>query len=199
MRVSASWPTMPHQLHGFKLLIWVLHTRVSCFQWHAGNFRWFTLKTWYKSIYQIYLTMISDKFPIALTVYWVSWHGYLNHLKVVFWGKTKQHQPCACLFLSPGYSTMSPQEDSENPPGNNDPLSAGVDVGNHDDDLDLDTPPQTAALLSHKFHPYRHTHTHHHPLHTHHLQAAVTVHSVDAECWSSARRSPCCCQEWDFF
>ncbi|GLD49706.1 VWFA and cache domain-containing protein 1 [Lates japonicus] len=44
-----------------------------------------------------------------------------------------------------GYSTMSPQEDSENPPGNNDPLSAGVDVGNHDDDLDLDTPPQTAA------------------------------------------------------
>ncbi|XP_019730967.1 VWFA and cache domain-containing protein 1 [Hippocampus comes] len=81
-----------------------------------------------------------------------------------------------------GYSTMSPQEDSENPPGNNDPLSAGVDVGNHDDDLDLDTPPQTAALLSHKFYPYRHTHTHHHPLHTHHLQAAVTVHSVDAEC-----------------
>ncbi|XP_055076999.1 VWFA and cache domain-containing protein 1 isoform X2 [Periophthalmus magnuspinnatus] len=83
-----------------------------------------------------------------------------------------------------GYSTMSPQEDSENPPGNNDPLSAGVDVGNHDDDLDLDTPPQTAALLSHKFHPYRHSHTHHHPLHTHahHLQAAVTVHSVDAEC-----------------
>ncbi|CAG11590.1 unnamed protein product, partial [Tetraodon nigroviridis] len=87
------------------------------------------------------------------------------------------------IFLVPvGYSTMSPQEDSENPPGNNDPLSAGVDVGNHDDDLDLDTPPQTAALLSHKFHPYRHTHTHHHPLHTHHLQAAVTVHSVDAEC-----------------
>ncbi|XP_077463813.1 VWFA and cache domain-containing protein 1 [Stigmatopora argus] len=79
-----------------------------------------------------------------------------------------------------GYSTMSPQEDSENPPGNNDPLSAGVDVGNHDDDMDLDTPPQTAALLSHKFYPYRHTH--HHPLHTHHLQAAVTVHSVDAEC-----------------
>ncbi|XP_030228638.1 VWFA and cache domain-containing protein 1 isoform X2 [Gadus morhua] len=83
-----------------------------------------------------------------------------------------------------GYSTMSPQEDSENPPGNNDPLSAGVDVGNHDDDMDLDTPPQTAALLSHKFHPYRHSHTHHHPLHTHthHMQAAVTVHSVDAEC-----------------
>lgn len=83
-----------------------------------------------------------------------------------------------------GYSTMSPQEDSENPPGNNDPLSAGVDVGNHDDDMDLDTPPQTAALLNHKFHPYRHSHTHHHPLHmhTHHLQAAVTVHSVDAEC-----------------
>ncbi|XP_016135764.1 VWFA and cache domain-containing protein 1-like [Sinocyclocheilus grahami] len=82
-----------------------------------------------------------------------------------------------------GYSTMSPQEDSENPPCNNDPLSAGVDVGNHDEDLDLDTPPQTAALLSHKFHPYRHPHTHH-PLHlhTHHLQAAVTVHSVDAEC-----------------
>uniref|UniRef100_A0A8B9HK27 VWFA and cache domain-containing protein 1 n=1 Tax=Astyanax mexicanus TaxID=7994 RepID=A0A8B9HK27_ASTMX len=82
-----------------------------------------------------------------------------------------------------GYSTMSPQEDSENPPCNNDPLSAGVDVGNHDEDLDLDTPPQTAALLSHKFYPYRHTHTHHplHP-HTHHLQAAVTVHSVDAEC-----------------
>ncbi|KAG5275444.1 hypothetical protein AALO_G00120370 [Alosa alosa] len=83
-----------------------------------------------------------------------------------------------------GYSTMSPQEDSENPPCNNDPLSAGVDVGNHDDDLDLDTPPQTAALLSHKFHPYRYPH--HHPLHTHththHLQAAVTVHSVDAEC-----------------
>ncbi|CAL9695569.1 unnamed protein product [Knipowitschia caucasica] len=85
-----------------------------------------------------------------------------------------------------GYSTMSPQEDSENPPGNNDPLSAGVDVGNHDDDMDLDTPPQTAALLSHKFsHPYRHAHSSHHqhqPLHTHHLQAAVTVHSVDAEC-----------------
>lgn len=93
-------------------------------------------------------------------------------------------------FVSPGYSTMSPQEDSENPPGNNDPLSAGVDVGNHDDDLDLDTPPQTAALLSHKFHPYRHTHTHHHPLHTHHLQAAVTVHSVDAECWSSVNLCP---------
>ncbi|KAG7259504.1 hypothetical protein CRUP_009344 [Coryphaenoides rupestris] len=100
-----------------------------------------------------------------------------------------------------GYSTMSPQEDSENPPGNNDPLSAGVDVGNHDDDMDLDTPPQTAALLSHHHksqpHAYRHaphaTHhgahhaTHHamhtlHTLHTHHLQAAVTVHSVDAEC-----------------
>ncbi|KAL1022783.1 hypothetical protein UPYG_G00032240 [Umbra pygmaea] len=82
-----------------------------------------------------------------------------------------------------GYSTMSPQEDSENPPCNNDPLSAGVDVGNHDDDLDLDTPPQTAALLSHKFHPYRHP-PHQHMLHphTHHLQAAVTVHSVDAEC-----------------
>ncbi|KAK1795745.1 hypothetical protein P4O66_001224 [Electrophorus voltai] len=82
-----------------------------------------------------------------------------------------------------GYSTMSPQEDSENPPCNNDPFSAGVDVGNHDEDLDLDTPPQTAALLSHKFHPYRHVHTHHalHP-HVHHLQAAVTVHSVDAEC-----------------
>uniref|UniRef100_A0A8C9QZH1 VWFA and cache domain-containing protein 1 n=2 Tax=Scleropages formosus TaxID=113540 RepID=A0A8C9QZH1_SCLFO len=80
-----------------------------------------------------------------------------------------------------GYSTMSPQEDSENPPCNSDPLSAGVDVGGQDEDLDLDTPPQTAALLSHKFHPYRHPH--HHPLHhTHHLQAAVTVHSVDAEC-----------------
>lgn len=87
---------------------------------------------------------------------------------------------------------MSPQEDSENPPGNDHPLSAGVDVGNHDDDLDLDTPPQTAALLSHKFHPYRHTHTHHHPLHTHHLQAAVTVHSVDAECWSSVWRCSSC-------
>lgn len=88
---------------------------------------------------------------------------------------------------------MSPQEDSENPPGNNDPLSAGVDVGNHDDDLDLDTPPQTAALLSHKFHPYRHSHAHHHPLHTHthHLQAAVTVHSVDAECWSSWKDRNC--------
>ncbi|MGH0183666.1 UNVERIFIED_CONTAM: hypothetical protein FKN15_025037 [Acipenser sinensis] len=80
-----------------------------------------------------------------------------------------------------GYSTMSPQEDSENPPCNNDPLSAGVDVGNHDEDLDLDTPPQTAALLSHKFHPYRHPH--HYSLHpSHHLQAAVTVHTVDAEC-----------------
>ncbi|VTJ57934.1 Hypothetical predicted protein [Marmota monax] len=79
-----------------------------------------------------------------------------------------------------GYSTMSPQEDSENPPCNNDPLSAGVDVGNHDEDLDLDTPPQTAALLSHKFHHYRS----HHPTlhHSHHLQAAVTVHTVDAEC-----------------
>ncbi len=86
---------------------------------------------------------------------------------------------------------MSPQEDSENPPCNNDPLSAGVDVGNHDEDLDLDTPPQTAALLSHKFHPYRHPHTHH-PLHlhTHHLQAAVTVHSVDAECWSCPPVTP---------
>lgn len=75
---------------------------------------------------------------------------------------------------------MSPQEDSENPPCNNDPLSAGVDVGNHDEDLDLDTPPQTAALLSHKFHHYRL----HHPAlhHSHHLQAAVTVHTVDAEC-----------------
>lgn len=80
-----------------------------------------------------------------------------------------------------GYSTMSPQEDSENPPCNNDPLSAGVDVGNHEEDLELDTPPQTAALLSHKFHHYR---LHHHPSlhHSHHLQAAVTVHTVDAEC-----------------
>ncbi|KAB0394162.1 hypothetical protein E2I00_014387 [Balaenoptera physalus] len=78
------------------------------------------------------------------------------------------------------YSTMSPQEDSENPPCTNDPLSAGVDVGNHDEDLELDTPPQTAALLSHKFHHYRL----HHPTlhHGHHLQAAVTVHTVDAEC-----------------
>lgn len=86
----------------------------------------------------------------------------------------------ALLFYVPGYSTMSPQEDSENPPCNNDPLSAGVDVGNHDEDLDLDTPPQTAALLSHKFHHYRL----HHPTlhHSHHLQAAVTVHTVDAEC-----------------
>ncbi len=86
---------------------------------------------------------------------------------------------------------MSPQEDSENPPCNNDPLSAGVDVGNHDEDLELDTPPQTAALLSHKFHPYRHPHMHH-PLHlhTHHLQAAVTVHSVDAECWSGPPVTP---------
>lgn len=88
---------------------------------------------------------------------------------------------CVPVFVTSGYSTMSPQEDSENPPCNNDPLSAGVDVGNHDDDLDLDTPPQTAALLSHKFHPYRHP-PYHHPLHTHRLQAAVTVHSVDAEC-----------------
>ncbi|XP_048845318.1 VWFA and cache domain-containing protein 1-like isoform X2 [Brienomyrus brachyistius] len=80
-----------------------------------------------------------------------------------------------------GYSTMSPQEDSENPPGNNDPLSAGVDVGNHDEDLEPDTPPQTAALLSYKFHPYRHSS--HLPLHhLHRLQAAVTVHSVDAGC-----------------
>lgn len=80
-----------------------------------------------------------------------------------------------------GYSTMSPQEDSENPPCNNDPLSAGVDVGNHDEDLEPDTPPQTAALLSHKFH---HHYRLHHPSlhHSHHLQAAVTVHSVDAEC-----------------
>ncbi|KAG9469617.1 hypothetical protein GDO78_020064 [Eleutherodactylus coqui] len=80
-----------------------------------------------------------------------------------------------------GYSTMSPQEDSENPPCNNDPLSAGVDVGNHDEDLEPDTPPQTAALLSHKFH---HHYRLHHPTlhHSHHLQAAVTVHSVDAEC-----------------
>ncbi|XP_055978206.1 VWFA and cache domain-containing protein 1 [Sorex fumeus] len=79
-----------------------------------------------------------------------------------------------------GYSTMSPQEDSENAPCNNDPLSAGVDVGNHEEDLDLDTPPQTAALLSHKYHHYRL----HHPTlhHSHHLQAAVTVHTVDAEC-----------------
>lgn len=79
-----------------------------------------------------------------------------------------------------GYSTMSPQEDSENPPCTSDPLSAGVDVGNHDEDLELDTPPQTAALLSHKFHQYRL----HHPTlhHSHHLQAAVTVHTVDAEC-----------------
>lgn len=97
-------------------------------------------------------------------------------------GPDASNPVCVVCVPCPGYSTMSPQEDSENPPGNNDPLSAGVDVGNHDDDLDLDTPPQTAALLSHKFHPYRHTHTHHHPLHTHHLQAAVTVHSVDAEC-----------------
>ncbi|XP_027002706.1 VWFA and cache domain-containing protein 1 isoform X3 [Tachysurus fulvidraco] len=82
-----------------------------------------------------------------------------------------------------GYSTMSPQEDSENPPCTSEPLSAGVDVGNHDEELELDTPPQTAALLSHKLYPHRHTHTRH-PLHTHthHLQAAVTVHSVDAEC-----------------
>uniref|UniRef100_A0A3B3Q600 VWFA and cache domain-containing protein 1 n=1 Tax=Paramormyrops kingsleyae TaxID=1676925 RepID=A0A3B3Q600_9TELE len=80
-----------------------------------------------------------------------------------------------------GYSTMSPQEDSENPPGNNDPLSAGVDVGNHDEDLEPDTPPQTAALLSYKFHPYRQPA--HLPLHhLHRLQAAVTVHSVDAGC-----------------
>ncbi|TVK90659.1 VWFA and cache domain-containing protein 1 [Bagarius yarrelli] len=82
-----------------------------------------------------------------------------------------------------GYSTMSPQEDSENPPCTSEPLSAGVDVGNHDEELELDTPPQTAALLSHKLYPHRHTHTRH-PLHTHthHLQASVTVHSVDAEC-----------------
>ncbi|XP_063283945.1 VWFA and cache domain-containing protein 1 isoform X1 [Pelobates fuscus] len=80
-----------------------------------------------------------------------------------------------------GYSTMSPQEDSENPPCNNDPLSAGVDVGNHEEDLEPDTPPQTAALLSHKFH---HHYRIHHPAlhHSHHLQAVVTVHSVDAEC-----------------
>uniref|UniRef100_A0A8C2NKA2 VWFA domain-containing protein n=1 Tax=Capra hircus TaxID=9925 RepID=A0A8C2NKA2_CAPHI len=82
-----------------------------------------------------------------------------------------------------GYSTMSPQEDSENPPCTSDPLSAGVDVGNHDEDLELDTPPQTAALLSHKFHQYRlHHPTLHHSHHLHHLQAAVTVHTVDAEC-----------------
>ncbi|KAJ7419370.1 hypothetical protein WISP_54300 [Willisornis vidua] len=79
------------------------------------------------------------------------------------------------------YSTMSPQEDSENPPGTNEPLAAGVDVGAHDEELELDTPPQTAALLSHKFQHYRL----HHPAlgqHSHHLQAAVTVHSADAEC-----------------
>uniref|UniRef100_A0A6I8NAW0 VWFA and cache domain-containing protein 1 n=1 Tax=Ornithorhynchus anatinus TaxID=9258 RepID=A0A6I8NAW0_ORNAN len=71
-------------------------------------------------------------------------------------------------------------ETVKTPPGNNDPLSAGVDVGNHDEDLDLDTPPQTAALLSHKFHHYRlHPPSLHH---SHHLQAAVTVHTVDAEC-----------------
>lgn len=75
---------------------------------------------------------------------------------------------------------MSPQEDSENPPCNSDPLSAGVDVSNHDEDLDLDAPPQTAALLSHGFH---HCHPHRPALHPGHcLQAAVTVHTVDAEC-----------------
>ncbi|KPP79081.1 VWFA and cache domain-containing protein 1-like, partial [Scleropages formosus] len=80
-----------------------------------------------------------------------------------------------------GYSTMSPQEDSENPPCNNEPLSAGVDVGTQEDDLELDTPPQTAALLSHKYRPCRLPP--HPPLHRpHRLQAAVTVHSVDAGC-----------------
>lgn len=99
--------------------------------------------------------------------------------KIAFEGPLNPMQPVNLISL-PGYSTMSPQEDSENPPCNNDPLSAGVDVGNHDEDLDLDTPPQTAALLSHKFHHYRL----HHPTlhHSHHLQAAVTVHTVDAEC-----------------
>ncbi|EHB12295.1 VWFA and cache domain-containing protein 1 [Heterocephalus glaber] len=67
-----------------------------------------------------------------------------------------------------GYSTMSPQEDSENPPCSSDPLSAGVDVGNHDEELDMAAPPQTAALLSHKPH---HCRPHHAPLHhSHHLQ-----------------------------
>ncbi|XP_042191042.1 VWFA and cache domain-containing protein 1 [Callorhinchus milii] len=82
-----------------------------------------------------------------------------------------------------GYSTMSPQEDSENPPCNNDPLSAGVDVGNHEEEGELEAPPQTTALLSHKPGPYRlHQHQHQHQLQLHHLQAAVTVHTVDAEC-----------------
>lgn len=139
------------------------------------------------------LTMISDtsqflKISVVLTQslrkVFVERITYSNGFILRKESITRPVRPTFDCFSSPGYSTMSPQEDSENPPGNNDPLSAGVDVGNHDDDLDLDTPPQTAALLSHKFHPYRHTHTHHHPLHTHthHLQAAVTVHSVDAEC-----------------
>ncbi|XP_023650562.1 VWFA and cache domain-containing protein 1 isoform X2 [Paramormyrops kingsleyae] len=101
-------------------------------------------------------------------------HTYSPERRQRYWGRSGTES-------DHGYSTMSPQEDSENPPGNNDPLTAGVDVGNHDDDLELDTPPQTAALLSHKFQPYRHMH--HRPMHhARHLQAAVTVHSVDAEC-----------------
>lgn len=107
------------------------------------------------------------------------WYGNAHHVRFDFFFATDHHF-LPMLFYFPGYSTMSPQEDSENPPCNIDPLSAGVDVGNHDEDLDLDTPPQTAALLSHKFHHYRM----HHPAlhHSHHLQAAVTVHTVDAEC-----------------
>lgn len=60
-------------------------TRVSSFLWHAGNSRWFTLKTWYKPIYQIYLTMMSDEFS-KLT--WV-----LKSLKSSNLGKT----PTLCV------------------------------------------------------------------------------------------------------
>uniref|UniRef100_A0A8C9F8T5 Cache domain containing 1 n=1 Tax=Pavo cristatus TaxID=9049 RepID=A0A8C9F8T5_PAVCR len=118
----------------------------------------------------------SDQVPVSNTRFIaavIERHAHSPERRRRYWGRSGTES-------DHGYSTMSPQEDSENPPCNNDPLSAGVDVGNHDEDLDLDTPPQTAALLSHKFHHYRL----HHPTlhHSHHLQAAVTVHTVDAEC-----------------
>lgn len=75
---------------------------------------------------------------------------------------------------------MSLQEDSENFLCNNDFLLVGVDVGNYDEDLDLDIFFQIVVLLSYKFYYYWLYYFIFY--YSYYLQVVVIVYIVDVEC-----------------